>query len=183
MKTTPIQLAREKMSQYGLPALTDAELLAIVKYKGTTEEYYSSPEFRASKELFRRWEKPEEQKITSSKNAADLLSFLVHETEEHFYALFLNQRNKVLKMEFISKGTATGTVVNIQQIARKALEYKAQGVILSHNHPSGDIIPSDADRKLTDKVNMALQLFDIRLLDHVIIAQSGYYSFADEGKI
>ena len=89
----------------------------------------------------------------------------------------------MITTEFISKGDATGTVVNFKQITRRALELKAQGVILSHNHPSGNLRPSDADVKITNKIKDALNLFDIVLFDHVIISNEGHFSFADEGMI
>ncbi len=175
------QQAREKLAQYGLPAMSDNELLTILKFKGTISDYYFSAEFKAAKELVRRYEKPEAKKITSSKDAAEILNFLAHETEENFYCIFLNRANKVITTEFISKGTATGTAVNAQQIARRALELKAQAVVLSHNHPSGNLNPSDADVKVTKIIKDALKLFEIQTLDHVIISNEGYYSFSDNG--
>ena len=175
------QQAREKLAQYGLPAMSDNELLTILKFKGTISDYYFSAEFKAAKELVRRYEKPEAKKITSSKDAAEILNFLTHETEENFYCIFLNRANKVITTEFISKGTATSTTVSPQQITRRALELKAQGVILSHNHPSGNLRPSDADVKITNKIKEALDLFDIVLFDHVIISNEGHFSFNDEG--
>ena len=177
------QQAREKLAQYGLPAMSDNELLTILKFKGTISDYYFSAEFKAAKELVRRYEKPEAKKITSSKDAAEILNFLTHETEENFYSIFLNRANKVITTEFVSKGDATGTVVNFKQITRRALELKAQGVILSHNHPSGNLRPSDADVKITKKIKDALSLFDIVLYDHVIISNEGHFSFNDEGMI
>jgi DNA repair protein RadC len=173
--------AKEKMAQYGLPAMTDSELLEILKWKKGLPEYYQSPEYKAAKELIRRCEKPDAVKITNSKNAVEILAFLQEETEEHFYALFLNRANKVISTEFISKGSATGTVVCPQVIARRALELKAQSVILGHNHPSGNLSPSDADKKITQTIKQALNLFQIQTLDHVIISAKGYFSFADEG--
>ncbi len=93
----------------------------------------------------------------------------------------MNRANKVITTEFISKGTATGAAVNAQQIARRALELKAQAVVLSHNHPSGNLNPSDADVKVTKIIKEALRLFEIQTLDHVIISNEGYYSFSDNG--
>ena len=177
------QQAREKLAQYGLPAISDNELLTILKFKGTIQDYYFSPEFKAAKELVRRYEKPEAKKITSSKDAAEILNFLAHETEENFYCIYLNRANKVISTEFISKGTATATIVNAQQIARRALELKAQAVVLSHNHPSGNLNPSDADVKVTKTIKDALKLFEIQTLDHVIISNEGYYSLSDNGLI
>ena len=173
--------AKEKLIQYGLPAMTDNELLEILKFKKGLPEYYQSPEFRAAKELVRRYEKPEAVKIKSSKDAANVLTFLENETEENFYCIYLNRANKVITTEFISKGTATATIVNAQQIARRALELKAQAVVLSHNHPSGNLNPSDADVKITKTIKESLKLFEIQTLDHVIISNEGFYSLSDNG--
>lgn len=173
--------AKEKLTQYGLPAMTDNELLEILKYKKTLTEYYQSHEFKAAKELVRRYEKPEAVKITSSKNAVNILNFLEHESEEQFWAIFLNRNSKVIATEFISKGTATATIVNTQLIARRAIELKAQAVILAHNHPSGNTQPSDADKKVTNNCKQGLNFLEINLLDHVIITNGNYFSFADEG--
>ncbi|MFN7609930.1 MAG: RadC family protein, partial [bacterium] len=156
------QQAREKLAQYGLPAMSDNELLTILKFKGTISDYYFSAEFKAAKELVRRYEKPEAVKIKSSRDAANVLTFLENETEENFYCIYLNRANKVISTEFISKGTATATIVNAQQIARRALELKAQAVVLSHNHPSGNLNPSDADVKVTKTIKDALKLFEIQ---------------------
>jgi len=182
MKTN-YTLAKEKLTQYGLPALTNNELLDVVKFKGSIEEYYSSQFYKASKELVRRFEAPERVKISSSKDAANILSFLETETEEQFWAIYMNRNNKVITTEFISKGDSTGTLCNLQLITRRALELKAQGLILSHNHPSGNLQPSDADKKMTDKTKQALALFTINLFDHIIITNCGHFSFANEGMI
>jgi DNA repair protein RadC len=173
--------AKEKLMQYGLPALTDNELLEVLKYKKPIEEYYQSPEFKAAKELVRRYEKPENIVITSSKKAAEILSFLEHENEEYFWAIYLNKRNSVIKYEFISKGSATQTVVDTQKIYRRALELKSQAIIIAHNHPSGNVNPSQADINITKEIKAGAALLQIQLLDHTIIANGKYFSFADEG--
>ena len=139
--------AKEKLQMYGLPALTDNELLEVLKFKSTIQDYYTSPEFKAAKELVRRYERPETFCITKSKDAAELLSFLEHESEEQFWCIFLNRRNAVLKYEFISKGDAAGIIVDVQKIYRRALELKAQGIIIAHHHQSGNTQPSEADKK------------------------------------
>lgn len=175
--------AKEKLQMYGLPALTDNELLEVLKFKSTIQDYYTSPEFKAAKELVRRYEKPETFCIMSSKNVAELLSFLEHESEEQFWCIFLNRRNAVLKYEFISKGDAVSTVVDFQKIYRRALELKAQGIIIAHNHPTGDTRPSENDKRLTNNVKEGAKLLSIQLLDHVIIGNQSYFSFVDEGLI
>ena len=98
-----------------------------------------------------------------------------------FVTVFLNQANKILHHEIISEGGITGTVADPRIILQKALEYKATGIILSHNHPSGNLKPSKQDELLTQKIKSAAAYFDINVMDHIIISDEGYFSFADEG--
>ena len=123
--------------------------------------------------------------ITSSKDAADLLLGLWNENKidfiEQFKLLLLNRANKVLGVIDISSGGVTGTVADPKIIFAAAIKCNAVGIIMAHNHPSGNLKPSRADEELTQKVKGAGLLLDIRLLDHVIVSSEGYYSFADEG--
>ena len=101
---------------------------------------------------------------------------------EEFYMLLLNRANAVLGWVKLSTGGTTGTIIDKKIIAIIALQMNASGIILCHNHPSGNIKPSEIDIKITEAVNQACQLFEIKVLDHVIISPDGtYYSFADEG--
>jgi DNA repair protein RadC len=100
---------------------------------------------------------------------------------EVFAVLFLNQANRIIHFETISSGGLTGTVADPRIILKKALEERAVSIILCHNHPSGNLQPSRADRDLTEKIRDAARLFDIKLLDHVIVSPEGYMSFADDG--
>jgi DNA repair protein RadC len=97
--------------------------------------------------------------------------------------VFLNRSNKINHFEIISQGGITGTVADPRIILRKALEENAVSIILCHNHPSGNLKPSRADEDLTSKIKEAASYFDIRVLDHIIVSEEGYYSFADEGMI
>lgn len=120
--------------------------------------------------------------ITSSKDAAMYLqSFLQYKPHEIFMALFLNQGNRILHSEVISEGGITGTVVDIRLLMKKALQHNTTGIILCHNHPSGNLKPSKADKDLTQKITDAAKLLDIIVNDHIIVSNEGYYSFADEG--
>lgn len=101
--------------------------------------------------------------------------------QEVFAVVFLNQANRIIHFETISSGGLTGTVADPRIILKKALEERAVSIILCHNHPSGNLQPSRADRELTEKIRDAAKLFDIKLLDHIIVSQEGYLSFADEG--
>ncbi|HMP88127.1 MAG TPA: JAB domain-containing protein, partial [Lacibacter sp.] len=104
-------------------------------------------------------------------------------TVEVFAVAFLNRANKINQVEIISEGGITGTVADPRIILRKALEYQAVSLVLCHNHPSGNLRPSRADEQLTHKIREAALLLDIQLLDHIIVSDEGYYSFADEGML
>ena len=105
------------------------------------------------------------------------------ELRECFYALFLNRANKVLGYFLVSVGGITGTVVDPRCIFQAALKASATGILLAHNHPSGNLTPSEADIHLTRKLKEAGTLLDLPVLDHLIISSEGFYSFADEGLI
>ncbi|MBL0343577.1 MAG: DNA repair protein RadC [Bacteroidetes bacterium] len=123
-------------------------------------------------------------KISSSTDAAELflpdLSDLLY---EEFWILLLNRANHIISKIQISKGGVTGTVVDPKLIFKAAVESTASGIILFHNHPSGNKQPSDADISLTKKLREAGNLLDIQVLDHIIIAGNSFYSFADEGRL
>lgn len=103
---------------------------------------------------------------------------------ESFYVMYLNQRNRVLGVYPHSDGGITGTVCDPRIILSVALKVAAVGVILSHNHPSGNLSPSKADKELTEKIKEGGKLLEIKLLDHIILSsEGGYYSFADEGNL
>ena len=127
-------------------------------------------------------ETPESSQIKSSQDVADifqpLLSDLLH---EEFWILFLNRSNRVIARMKMSQGGISGTVTDVRLIMKKALEHLASGIIVCHNHPSGNLNPSEADSKITRKIKEAGEIMDIQLLDHLIISEKDYYSFADNG--
>jgi DNA repair protein RadC len=104
-------------------------------------------------------------------------------SHEIFAVVFLNRANRIIHFEVVSSGGITGTVADPRIILKKALEEEAVSLILCHNHPSGSLRPSRADEELTIKIREAARYFDIRVLDHVIVSNEGYFSFADEGMI
>ncbi|SIS83790.1 DNA repair protein RadC [Zobellia uliginosa] len=121
-------------------------------------------------------------KISSSRDVFHLLHPRIGELQhEEFWILYLSNANKVLHSAQLSKGGLTGTLVDVRIVMRQALEQGAVGLILSHNHPSGTLRPSEEDRKVTQKLKKAAAALDIKVLDHLIITQNDYYSFADEG--
>jgi len=122
--------------------------------------------------------------ITKSKDIALFMQAqLAYKSHELFIAIYLNNAQKILHHEIISEGGMTGTVADPRVIIKKALAYDAVSIILCHNHPSGSLKPSKADEVLTKKISNAAILFDIKVLDHIIVSSEGYYSFADEGMI
>jgi DNA repair protein RadC len=122
--------------------------------------------------------------ITNSRDVAHFLKahFQYHQREV-FAVLFLNRANKIIHFEVVSEGGITGTVADPRIILKKALEHQSTGIILCHNHPSGNLKPSTADEILTKKIKTAASFIDILVTDHIIVSDEGYFSFADEGMI
>ncbi len=130
--------------------------------------------------------KPSERPlVTSSKNCYSLLLQTWDENKidfvEQFKVLLLNRCNRVLGILELSTGGITGTVADIRLIMAAALKANAVAIIISHNHPSGNLKPSKADEDLTRKIKTAGMYLDIQVIDHIIVTSEGYYSFADEG--
>lgn len=117
----------------------------------------------------------------SSDVAAYLQAELGHKQLECFVVVYLNRANKIIQQETISEGGITGTVADPRIILKKALDHHAVSIILCHNHPSGNLKPSKADEQLTNKIKNAAAFLDIQVMDHIIVSEEGYYSFADEG--
>ncbi|MDX1667477.1 MAG: DNA repair protein RadC [Saprospiraceae bacterium] len=122
--------------------------------------------------------------VCSSKDAFGAIAPLLSDLpREEFWILLLNRANRIVAREQISAGGVTGTVVDAKLIFSKAVEKLACSIILCHNHPSGNLQPSQADIDLTQKLKSAGETLDVLVLDHLIVAETGYYSFADEGLI
>lgn len=123
--------------------------------------------------------------INSSQDAFYILAELFPEEticlQEQFVVLYVNRANKVIGSYQLSKGGLTGTVADVRLILSVALKTLASGLIIAHNHPSGNLKPSEADIGLTKKIKQSAKLMDIELLDHIIISDEGYFSFVDEG--
>lgn len=128
-----------------------------------------------------------QQKETIIRSSADVYTLMRRRLEdcttEEFWIVALNQRNKVIDCERISKGGVSSTLVDVKVVARAAIEHLASGIILVHNHPSGNMRPSAQDDSLTRKIKEAVALLDIRVTDHLIIGPVSYYSYADEGRL
>jgi DNA repair protein RadC len=129
----------------------------------------------------------EKAKITSSRDAAELFRKIWDNDSlniyESFIVLYLNRSNKSIGWLKVSQGGISGTVIDTRLILATGLKCLASGIILAHNHPSGNRNPSEADRHITYKIKAGAKLLDMAVLDHVIITEDEYYSFADEGKM
>jgi DNA repair protein RadC len=124
----------------------------------------------------------EKPKVTSSRDAYEFIhSYISDIMHEEFWVLFLNRSNKIIDKFKLSQGGISGTVIDVRLILKKALELLASALIVCHNHPSGNIHPSENDKRITDKIKMAAEQMDIKLLDHLIIGDNSYLSFSDEG--
>jgi len=155
----------------------------LMSYKGIGEAKAIS--IIAAMELGRRRrteDAVEQLKITSSSTVFELLQPIIGELpHEEFWILYLNNSNKIIEKLPISKGGITGTLVDVRITLKKALELGATSLILAHNHPSGNLNPSEADKQITNKLKIAAESIDIKVLDHLIVTEKSYFSFADEG--
>lgn len=180
-----VELARTILDSCGndLKELGKMSAADLRKIKGMTD--LKAKSVVALFELGRRKqskEAMEKKKVTTSKDAADILQpMLADHTCEEFWILLLNRANTIIGTRKISEGGMTGTVADSKVIFRTALESNAVSVILCHNHPSGNLKPSDADIRLTKRLKQAGDAIEVGVLDHIIVASTGYYSFADEG--
>ena len=124
------------------------------------------------------------EKVTGSRDAFGLFQSVIGDQPyEEFWIILLNKANKVIRKCCISEGGVSGTVVDPKKIFKIALDHHASSIILGHNHPSGNIQPSDADRKITRKIRDAGMMLDVAVLDHLIIGDGRYYSFSDDGAL
>ncbi|NOT51539.1 MAG: DNA repair protein RadC [Chitinophagaceae bacterium] len=182
---TAVDLAKEilKLGKDNLIELGKLSVKELMKIKGIGEA--KAITITAALELGRRRQASaalQKEAVTNSSDIANYLQVKLKDYRREVFAiLFLNRANKINHFEIISEGGITGTVADPRIILRKALEEDAVSIILCHNHPSGSLKPSRADEDLTKKIKEASRFFDITVLDHIIVSDNGYYSFADEG--
>jgi len=185
--STAVDLAREVLQscKYNLRELGRLSMAELMRIRGIGEARAIT--ILAALELGRRRQASaslEKPVVQSASAVAGFLQTLLEDLEyEVFLVLFLNRANRINHHEIISSGGMSGTVADPRVILRRALEEKAVSLILCHNHPSGNLRPSMADRELTTKIREAARFFDIAVLDHIIVSQEGYFSFADEGML
>ncbi len=182
---TAVELSRMILHSAGnnLHELGKLNIVELMKIKGIGK--VKAIQLMAALELGRRRNRSDvsiKLKINSSKDVFNFfqpnLGDLAH---EEFWILILNRSNQIIDKVRISQGGISGTVIDTRIILRSAIEKLASGLVLCHNHPSGNIQPSDADKKITDKIKTAANYMEINLLDHIIIADKNFFSFADEG--
>ncbi len=180
-----VELSRIIMqdANHSLQQLGKKSLKELMKHKGIGEA--KAITIAAAMELGRRraMEMPERLvKITCSNDVFKLLQPLLGELQhEEFWMLLLDNSHKVLEKHQISKGGITATHVDTRLVFKKAIEAGAVAIIIAHNHPSGTLKPSEPDREITRKIMVAGETLDIKVLDHIIITQQAFYSFADNG--
>lgn len=182
-----LDISRELLHEHGNSLATLAKLSVheLMNIKGIGQTKAVS--IAAALELGRRRATEnavQKNQVTTSSDAYDMLMPKMRDlTQEAFWIILLDRRSHVIALEEIHRGGMAAMIVDPKIIFQRALERKACAIILSHNHPSGSVSPSMEDIRLTEKIKAAGQLMEIRILDHIIIGEGTYYSFADEGKI
>lgn len=173
-----LKLGHDNLNELGKLTLTDfKQVKGIGQAKSIT--------IAAALELGRRRHASAALEKTVVKSSSDIAQFLRTSLKdfnyEVFAVVFLNKANKINHFEIISKGGITGTVADPRVILKKALQVEATSLVLCHNHPSGNLQPSRADEELTKKIKEAAGYLDIKIIDHIIVSEEGFYSFADDG--
>ena len=170
----------EQAAQYAVK-LTRSEITSV-------DELFSelTPKRRAlaesAVEFYKRVQikQAERRQIISSETVCNILRPLIGDIEkEEFWAIYLNQSNRVIRKERLSAGGLTGTLVDVRMIMKEAILCNATGMIIAHNHPSGNEKPSEEDNRITERVKKAAETLNIRLIDHVIVTSNTYYSYMD----
>ena len=180
-----VQLSKRILaaSENKLNELGKFSVQQLTKFKGIGEA--KAIMIVAAMELGRRRrgeEAVQRKQITSADAVFEVMQPIIGDLgHEEFWILYLNNSNKILQKLQLSKGGMTGTLVDVRLAFKNALEVGATSVILAHNHPSGTLKPSEADKQLTRKLKLAGESLDIKVLDHLIVTQKSYFSFANEG--
>ena len=180
-----VELARKILASvdYNWQKLSKLSIKDLMKFKGIGEAKAIS--VAAALEIGRRkaaQEIPEKEKVTSVNDSYKIFSQYLSDLQtEEFWAIFLNQKNHVIYKTQISKGGISGTLVDVRVIFRIAIEHLATSVVVAHNHPTGNLTPSQPDISITRRIKEAGDLLDIKLLDHLIIGENSFFSFSEQG--
>jgi DNA repair protein RadC len=184
---TAVELAQNILHHVGndLNKLGKLSIKELMQHKGVGKA--KAITIAAALELGRRRKESESNQktfIKSSKDAYEFISpFLSDLHHEEFWAIYLNRNNSIIHYAKIGQGGISATIADIRIILKTAIEQLASGIIICHNHPSGNIKPSESDISLTNRIKEAAKLLEINLLDHIIFTDKSYYSFADEAKL
>jgi DNA repair protein RadC len=184
---TAIDLSREilKLGKDNLAELGKLSVRELMKIEGVGPA--KAITINAALELGRRRQLADPLEKIAIQSSSDIAQYLQVRLKDYrhevFAVLFLNRSNRINHFEIISEGGLTGTVADPRIILRKALEEDAVNIILCHNHPSGSLRPSRVDEQITTKIKEAARLLDITVIDHIIVSELGFFSFADEGLI
>jgi len=174
-----------RISNDDLDKLANMELEQLMAVHGIGQAKAIS--IKAAFELGQRRRASEVTVTKKIRFATDVVEFMqdkiAHLPHEEFWVLFLNQSSKILASENFGKGGLTSTVVDVRLLLKNALKHNATGIVLCHNHPSGDVNPSKQDITLTKQIEEAASYFDIRIIDHIIVHQDAFYSFTAESLI
>ena len=182
---TAVELSQKILKENNncLTELSRMSIDELIRFNGIGEAKAIS--IVAALELGRRRRQSEglkKEKITCSRDVVEIFQPILGDiVKEEFWILLLNRANKIIGKKRISEGGVAGTVADSKIIFKEAVDKLASSIVLCHNHPSGNVKPSEADIKLTKRLKEAGQIFEIPVLDHIIITHNSFYSFADEG--
>lgn len=177
-----VDLCQQIIAQFSLEKLSDATLKELQQIKGIGET--KAMQIVAIFELNRRlhYARNQLRKIMAARDVFDYMRGRIpDDNKEHLFVLHLNTKNQVIKNELISVGTLNSAVIHPREIFKSAIRESAHSIIVVHNHPSGDVNPSSADKKITDDLKKAGTFMQIELLDHVIMSKTECYSFREQG--
>lgn len=183
-KESAVELARKILRDvnHNLNELGKSSLNELQKYNGVGEAKAVS--IAAALELGKRRKLADIKHKVQIKSSRDIFErfhpYMQDLSHEEFWVVYMNRANKIIDERRISEGGISGTVVDVKKVLKWALEKTASTLILCHNHPSGNLMPSKADETVTGKMKQAAQIMEMQMLDHIIIGQGEYYSFADE---
>jgi len=184
VQESAVELSKRILSSVGhnLQNLGKLSIAQLLNIKGIGEA--KAIKIKAAMELSRRRRESNPtqlDKINTSLSAFEIMQPLLgHLSHEEFWVLYLNRSNKIVAKTQLSKGGMTSTIVDVRIILKQALEHSATAILLAHNHPSGMLKPSVSDKQLTQKLKLASESLDIKVLDHIIVTEKSYFSFADE---
>ena len=184
VQETAVDLSKRILASVGhdLQSVGKLSITQLMRFKGIGED--KAIKIAAAMEISCRRRETDQKKldkINTSRSVFEIMNPLLgHLSHEEFWVLFLNNSNKILAKTHLSKGGMTSTIVDVRIVMKQALEHSATAIVLVHNHPSGVPNPSESDTLLTEKFKSAAESLDIRVLDHIIVTEKNYFSFADE---